>query len=496
MASYYLLLPLFLLPLLLLLKSKSNSLKSNYKLPPGPWTLPVIGSLHHLISASLPHHALRTLSQRYGDLMFLQLGEQPTIVVSSSEAAREILKTHDLTFCARPVYSTVKIMYYGGNDIAFAPYGEHWRQVRKICILELLSSKQVQSFRSIREDEVGSFLRQISSMSSNGQIVNLSEGLLAITNNVLLRAIMGSKFKDQKPVLDDILKSFELTAGFNIVNLFPSSRIANLISGTVRKAEECHRSFDRLLDNLIRDHKEKGVDGEVEDLLAVLLRLHDEDQALSMDTVKAIVFDLIVAGTDTSSATVDWAMAELMKTPEVMKKAQTEVRQQFQGHENITESDLAYLNFMHPIIKETLRLHPPGPVNPRLCQETCKIMGYDIPKGTNVLLNTWTIGRDSKYWKDADEFKPERFSNSSSDMNFNGTNFEFIPFGSGRRICPGLSFAVAIVELTLANLLYHFNWELPSGMTPDQIDMTETFGLTTRRKSPLLLCAQPYHVFS
>ncbi|KAJ3697500.1 hypothetical protein LUZ61_001205 [Rhynchospora tenuis] len=495
MASYYLLLPLMLLPLLLL-NSKYNSLKSNYKLPPGPWNLPIIGSLHHLIGASLPHHALRNLSRQYGELMFLQLGEQPTIVVSSSEAAREILKTHDLTFCARPVYTTVKILYYGGNDIAFAPYSEQWRQVRKICTMELLSSKQVQSFRSIREEEVRSFLRQISSMSSSGQIVNLSEGLLAVTNNVLLRAIMGSKFKDQKPVLDDILKSFELMAGFNIVNLFPSSLIAGLISGTVRKAEECHRSFDRLLDNLIRDHKERGVDGETEGLLAVLLRLHDENQELSIDTVKAIVLDLITAGTDSSSATVDWAMAELMKNREVMKKAQTEVRQQFQGHENITESDLACLNSMHPIIKETLRLHPPGPVNPRLCQETCKIMGYDIPKGTNVLLNTWTIGRDSKYWKDADEFKPERFSDSSTDINFNGTNYEFIPFGSGRRICPGLSFAVAIVELTLANLLCHFNWELPSGMMPDQVDMTETFGLTTRRKSPLLLYAQPYHVCS
>jgi cytochrome P450 len=290
MTSYFLLL---LFPLLLFLKFKSTSRKRNYKLPPGPWTIPIIGSIHHLVGAGHPHHALRSLSRRYGDLMFLQLGENPTVVVSSKEAATEIFKTHDLLFCARPVYSTVKILYYDGKDIGFAPYGEHWRKLRKICVLELLSSKQVRSFQLIREEEVRNLIEWISSSSnSSSGIVNLSEGFLALVNNVLLRAIMGSKFKNQKKVLNDILKTFDLLTGFNLANLFPSSSIANLISGAKHKAEECHRSFDQLFDSIIREHREEA-HGEVKDLLRVLLELQDEDSennvALDPDIIKAVI---------------------------------------------------------------------------------------------------------------------------------------------------------------------------------------------------------------
>ncbi|KAJ4786181.1 hypothetical protein LUZ62_037427 [Rhynchospora pubera] len=179
-----------------------------------------------------------------------------------------------------------------------------------------------------------------------------------------------------------------------------------------------------------------------------------------------------------------------MKNPEVMQKAQTEVRQQLQGRDYITESDLAKLNFLNLVIKETLRLHPPGPLLPRECREACKIFGYDIPKGACVLVNLWALGRDSKHWKDADDFKPDRFADMNSDVSLNA--LEFIPFGAGRRSCPGMSFGLAILELALANLLYHFNWELPCGMKPDELDMTETFGFTTRKKIPLLLQAQRY----
>ncbi|KAJ1695474.1 hypothetical protein LUZ63_012172 [Rhynchospora breviuscula] len=492
MVSYYLLLSLLLFPFLLFLKLTSP--KHKYRLPPGPWTIPIIGSIHHLIGAGHPHHALRDLSRQYGDLMYLQLGEIPSVVVSSKEAAREVLKTHDLAFCTRFAHSTVKILYYDGKDMGFAPYGEHWRELRKICVLELLSSKQVQSFRSIRDEEVRSMIQWIStSASSSGGIVNLSEGLLVMINNVVLRAIMGNKFKDQKKALNDVLKVFDLITGFNLANLFPSSGIANMISGTKRKAKECHWTLDQLLDSIIQEHRARESDGEVEDLLRVLLKLHDEtseNNSLTPDIIKAVILDLITAGTDTTAVTLDWTIAELIKNPEVMQKAQTEVRQQLQGRDYITESDLDKLNFLHLVIKETLRLHPPGPLLPRECREACTIFGYDIPKGACVLVNLWALGRDSKHWKNADEFKPDRFADMNSDVSLNA--MEFIPFGAGRRSCPGMSFGLAILELALANLLYHFNWELPCGMKPDELDMTETFGFTTRKKSPLLLQAQRY----
>jgi cytochrome P450 len=294
MVSYYLLLSIFV-PLLLFLKFKSTSLHRKYKLPPGPWTIPIIGSIHHLIGAGspgLPYRAFRSLSRRYGDIMFLQIGEIPTVVVSSKEAAIEILKTHFLKFSTRTIFNSLKEMFYNGKDIAFAPYGEHWQKVRKISSLELLGAKQVRTFRSIREEEVTNLIQWISSSSnSSSRIVNLSEGLLALTNNVLLRAIMGSKFKIKHSDLNDIIMTMDLAIGFNIANLFPSSFIARQISSSNRTADECHRFIDQLLDKIIREHREEA-DGEVEDFLRVLLKLHDEDSennSLDPDIIKAVI---------------------------------------------------------------------------------------------------------------------------------------------------------------------------------------------------------------
>ena len=181
-------------------------------------------------------------------------------------------------------------------------------------------------------------------------------------------------------------------------------------------------------------------------------------------------------------------MSELMRHPNVMRKAQAEVRHNLQGKPTVTEDDLANLKYMRLVIKETMRLHPAGPLLlPREAMETCKLLGYDIPKGTTVLINAWAIGRDPKYWEDPEEFKPERFE--SGMVDFKGTNLEYIPFGSGRRICPGMMFAEANMEIVLAALLYHFDWELPGGAKPKELDMTEEMGLTVRRKNDLCLHA-------
>jgi cytochrome P450 len=184
-------------------------------------------------------------------------------------------------------------------------------------------------------------------------------------------------------------------------------------------------------------------------------------------------------------------MTELMRCPNVMKKAQAEVCDNLQGKSKVTEDDLVNLKYLRLVIKETMRLHPAGPLLlPREAMETCKILGYDIPKGTTVLVNAWAIGRDPKHWEDPEEFKPERFE--SGKIDFKGTNFEYIPFGSGRRICPGMTFAEANMEIVLAALLYHFNWELPGGRKPGEVDMTEKMGLTVRRKNDLYLHAMAY----
>jgi cytochrome P450 len=209
---------------------------------------------------------------------------------------------------------------------------------------------------------------------------------------------------------------------------------------------------------------------------------------------KIVLQDIFSAGSETSSTVLVWAMSELVKNPRVMHKAQSEVRETFQGQDKITESDLVRLRYVQLVIKETLRLHAPVPLLlPRECRESCQIMGYDVPKGTKVFVNAWAIARDRRLWRDGEEFRPERFEGSSID--FRGNDFEFTPFGAGRRICPGITLGLANLELALASLLYHFDWDLPDGAKLEELDMAEAFGMTLKKKSMLWLKAKPYNNF-
>ena len=200
---------------------------------------------------------------------------------------------------------------------------------------------------------------------------------------------------------------------------------------------------------------------------------------------------MFAAGTETSSSTLVWAMVQLMKNPSVFAKAQAEVREAFKDRETFDENDVEELKYLKLVIKETLRLHPPVPLLvPRECREETDINGYTVPVKTKVMVNVWALGRDPKYWDDAESFKPERFEQSSVD--FIGNNFEYLPFGGGRRICPGISFGLANVYLPLAQLLYHFDWKLPNGMEPKDLNLTELVGVTAARKDDLILVATPY----
>ena len=202
--------------------------------------------------------------------------------------------------------------------------------------------------------------------------------------------------------------------------------------------------------------------------------------------------DIFAAGTDTTATALEWAMSELMKNPRVRKKAQAEIREAFEGKKTVNESDLDKLSYLNSVIKETMRLHPPVPLLlPRECSEQCNVGGYEIPIKTKVIVNAWALGRDPKHWYDAERFIPERFEGATS-IDFKGNNFEYIPFGAGRRMCPGISLGLANMELPLAALLYHFDWELPNGMKPEDLDMNESFGAAVGRKNNLYLIPSPY----
>lgn len=199
---------------------------------------------------------------------------------------------------------------------------------------------------------------------------------------------------------------------------------------------------------------------------------------------------MFVGGTDTKATTLEWAMSELMRNPEVMNKAQIEVREALKGKAGVEDGDVEKLSYLKMVIKETLRLHVPIPLLlPRMAKQSCEVMGFKIPEESRVLINAWAMGRDPEYWEDAESFWPERFAGIETD--YKGTYLEYVPFGSGRRLCPGYQFAMATMELTLAQMLLCFDWELPGGMRPEELNMEEMSGATASRKSALWLIATP-----
>ncbi|KAK8490517.1 hypothetical protein V6N11_055745 [Hibiscus sabdariffa] len=474
----------------------SKARNSAPKLIPGPWKLPLIGNLHQLVGSDLPHRTLRDLANKHGPIMHLQLGQVPTVVVSSPEIAMEIMKTLDLVFAYRPLLVVSMITTYGCTDIAFSPLGNYWRQLRKICNEELLSAARVDSFRSIREEEVLNLVETIK--TNEGLHVNLSGKVSAMTYAITARAAFGQKCQDQDAFIGTISEETKVNSGFFISEFFPSLQFLDIISGLKHRVEKIHGEADRILGNIVNDHKEsrskiRREDVGKEDLVDVLLRLQQDGQfPLTDDNIKAIIFDIFSGGSETSATVVDWAMAEMMRNPRVMANAQAEVREAFQGKGNVDETGIHQLKYLKCVIKETLRLHPVFPLLlPRESSRSCKVNGFEIPSKTRVMINAWAIGRDPNHWAEPEKFDPERFVNSSVD--FTGTDFEFIPFGAGRRICPGMLFALPNVELPLAQLLFHFDWKLPSGMKEQDFDMTELFGMTVRRKNELVLVPSLCH---
>ncbi|KAK9117344.1 hypothetical protein Sjap_016291 [Stephania japonica] len=480
---------------LLLLRSKLNTSSPLLNLPPCPPKLPLIGNLHQL--GTLAHRSLRDLAQKHGPLMLLRLGQAKVLVVSSPEMAREIMKNQDLVFADRPSTTPAKALLYGCRDVGFARYGEYWRQVRKLCVLDLLSVKRVQTYKYIREVEISRLVEKIARTAS---VINLSEMLSSLSNNVVARCTFGSAYEDEdgKNRFGELAKrAMRLLGTFSVGDFFPSLGWIDVLTGLEgrlrRTSKEIDVFFDGIIDRIIDEHMMMKSDGGnlddrhfLIDRLILAQRDKTIDAKLERENLKAIMMDMFIGGTDTTATTTEWAMTELIKNPKEMKKVQEEVRRVVGKKLKVEEDDIQHMNYLNCILKETLRLHAPAPLlAPREAITSTTLNGYHIPAKTRVFINAWAIHRDSKVWDRAEEFVPERFL--STNIDFKGHDFEFIPFGSGRRSCPGVAFGLSIVELVLSNLLYWFDWKLPQGVIKEKLDMTEVFGLTVSKKTPLLL---------
>ncbi|XVF77131.1 hypothetical protein PTKIN_Ptkin14bG0016100 [Pterospermum kingtungense] len=278
---------------------KTTANNSTVKLLPGPWKLPFVGNMHQLIS-SLPHHSITDLAKKYGPLMLLQLGEVPTVVVSSAKVAEEVMNTNDIIFAQRPYVPSMDIMSYDYKDIIFTPYGNYWRQMRKICRIELLSPTCVQSFQSIREKEVSDIIKYIA--FNEGASINLSEKIFSLSYGTTARAAFGMKDKGQEEFIKVMSKAFQLAGGFRLADMYPSSELLRWISGMRAEVEKLHQASDRILENIVNEHKEsrkrmkeEGDELVEENLVDALLKLQEQGDLefpLENDNIKAIIMDM------------------------------------------------------------------------------------------------------------------------------------------------------------------------------------------------------------
>ncbi|XP_038682862.1 cytochrome P450 71A9-like [Tripterygium wilfordii] len=489
--AFFLLVPAVIAPYVILLFIKQRK----RKLPPGPYRLPIIGNLHQLTDFN--HRSLKLLSNKHGPLMFLQLGSVPAIVISSANTEKEIFKTHDLIFSGRPIFYTVKKLTYNCSNVSFCPYGDYWKEVKKIVTTELLSASKVQSFRAVREEEIE---LMVGSIERSSGPVNLSELTHCLTNSIVCRVAFGKKFERNGG--DGSSRSFhrlrqeiqKVVVGVCVSDFFPWMEWLNKLSGFEARIQRHFAELDKVYDQIVEEHLDpKRPKSDRGDLVDVLLRFQNDPArsiAFTNNQIKQLLQDMLAAGTDSSEATLTCTMTELMRNPSVMKRAQDEVRRVVKGKKKVEEKDLSQLMYLKAVLKESFRVHPPAPLLvPRETLESCRIGDYEIPANARVFINAMAIAMDPKLWENPNEFRPERFLDSSID--FRGQHFELIPFGVGRRICPGMNFAVQLIELALANLLYRFDWFFPQNMTTEDLDLDleEAPGITMHKKIPLHLMA-------
>ncbi|KAK8985420.1 hypothetical protein V6N11_068676 [Hibiscus sabdariffa] len=462
---FFLPLPVFLF--ILLKHGKCN----HGNLPPTPPGLPLIGHLHMLMFDNSPRHIiLWKLSQKYGSLMHLRLGCKPTLVVSSAKMAKEVLQTHDLDFCSRPDQLGSRRLSYNSMDVAFSSYDAYWREMRKLCSVNLFN--RVQQYRPIQEDEVARLMEKICQLSVDSKPFNLSEAITCLTSTIICRVGFGKRYAEEEAERSRFYGLFKeseaLLTSFCFSNYFPFMGWVDRLTGFHNRLQKTFEELDVFYQELIDEHLDPNKPKPDE---------------------KDIIDNVFLAGSDTSAATVIWVMSFLMKNPKCLKRTQDEVRDLIGKKRFLNEDDIQNLTYLKAVIKETFRLQPTSSMLlPRETLRKCSIGGYEVPAKCLVYVNAWAIGRDPDVWENPEEFCPERFIDSSID--FKGQHFELIAFGAGRRMCPGMRMGIAIVELALANLLYKFDWEMPAGMNVKDIDFDVLPGITSHKKNDLILVAR------
>nr|QEA08558.1 flavone synthase II [Chrysanthemum indicum] len=454
---------------LVYLLSKRNQ---NHRLPPSPPSLPVIGHLHHL--GPLIHQSFHSLSTRYGPLIHLRLGSVPCVVASTPDLARDFLKTNELAFSSRKHSLAIHHITYG-VAFAFAPYGPYWKFIKKLSTVELLGNQNLGHFLPIRTREIHELLQTLMVKSKLKETVNLTEELLKLTNNVICQMMMSircsgtnSEADEAKNLVREVTKIF---GEFNVSDFIWFCKNIDL-QGFKKRYEDTHIRYDALLEKIIYEREEKrrregkSEDEKGTDFLDMLLDVLENGKAditITRDHIKALILDFFTAATDTTAIAIEWTLVELINNPKVLEKAKEEIDKVIGNERLVQESDTPNLPYIQAIIKEALRLHPPIPMLIRKSIENVTVQGYDIPAGTMLFVNIWSIGRNPEYWEMPLEFRPERFLEGDvlkSSLDIKGQSFQLLPFGTGRRGCPGINLAMRELPVVIAGLIQCFDWNV------------------------------------
>ncbi|GMP81134.1 hypothetical protein CsSME_00035945 [Camellia sinensis var. sinensis] len=470
----------------------------------GAW--PIIGHLHLLGGSELPHITLGAMADKQGPVFTIRLGLKLALVVSNWETAKECFTTNDIAVSSRPKFAAAKHLGYNYAMLSFSPYGPYWREIRKIASLELLGNRRVELLKNVRVSETETSMKVLHKLwrekkSSSGHVlVDMKHWFSDLALNVAVRMVAGKRYfgcEEEKEArqCQKVFRNF-----FHFLGLFlVSDSIPFLgwfdLGGHVKAMKQTAKEMESIVAGWLEEHRHKRDSGEakgVQDFMAVMLStLQGSDFAgYDVDTInKATCLNLIAGGGDTVATMLTWALSLLMNNRHVLKIVQEELDIHVSKERQVDESDISKLVYLQAVIKETLRLYPAAPLSgPREFTQDCTIGGYHVYKGTRLILNTWKLQRDPNIWSEPCEFKPERFLTTHKDVDVNGQHFELIPFGAGRRVCPGIAFGIQMLHLVLARLLNGFEI-LPASNA--LVDMSESAGLTNMKATPLEVLVKP-----
>jgi cytochrome P450 len=418
------------------------------------------------------------------------------MTILSTKSATDFFKNHDLSFADRYITETMRPHSYDQCSLALAPYGTHWRVVRKIMTVDMLVNKRINETVMIRSKCADNMLLWVEEEAKKlkGRGVHVARFVFLATFNVLgnlmlSRDLIDPNSKDGVEFFEAMMKLMHWSGIPNSANYFPWLRkldpqgLRKKMSRDLGKALEIASKFVEVRMN------EKVEEVKKKDLLDVLLEFEGKevDEKLSLKEINVLILELFMAGTETTSSAIEWALTELLLNPKTMENAKVELAQVVGPNKKFSENDIDNTPYLQAVIKETLRLHPPIPfLIPRKSTQDTTFMNYQIPKNTQVLVNAWAIGRDPDVWTDPWSFKPERFVTENSNVDYKGLNYELIPFGAGRRMCAGIPLAHRMLHLLLGNLVYEFDWEFDRSISRENIDMKDKLGITMRKAEPLL----------